>query len=276
MPTLLYMGAPRRNFHPTRGFITLTRVKRCIWLLTLLASALLFSAKPAQAASDRVESAFAPRKMTLPKYTLRLDDGPYWPLPSGLVEIAFFDAGDDRDTDTSLNFGAGFGLFESLEVGAHVVKYNDSTFFAPSVYGLFRFLDTTAELGAYAEITPRIGDDPTFLAGMPVGVHLGDSLRIDTGPFILFPLETQIDAVFFAPFQLPINVTPEVYLGPEAGFTWFEFDETDFLLGFFAGYTLKTGNGTWGDFGGRFRVPSTEIGMDLFVILFELDVFIDL
>jgi hypothetical protein len=230
---------------------------------------------PANAASDRVEGSFAARKMVLPKYTLSLNDGPYWPLPSGLVEIAFFDAGDDRDSESALNFGAGFGLFEPLEVGVHVVKYSDSTFFAPSVYGLFRFLDTTAELGAYAEITPRLGDDPSFLLGMPVGVHLGESLRIDTGPFILFPLETQIDSVFFAPFQLPINVTEEIYLGPEAGLTWVEFDESDFLVGFFAGYTLKTGRGTFGDFGGRFRVPSTEIGMDLFVIMFELNIFLD-
>ncbi len=239
-------------------------------------STLLLVARPAYAASDCVESSFAPRRMTLPKYTLRLDDGPYWPLPSGLVELSFIDTGPQHDTRTALNFGAGFGLLESLEVGAHVVKYSNSTFFAPSVYGLFRFLDKDAELGAYAEITPRLGDSPTFLVGMPVSVHLGESVRLDTGPFMLFPLETNTDAVFIAPLQVPINVTPEVYLGPEAGFTWVEFDQSDFLLGFFAGYTLTTARGTWGDFGGRFRVPSTEVGLDLFQILFELDIFIDI
>jgi hypothetical protein len=246
-------------------------------LPSLLALALVSTLAPAvNAASDRIEAAFAPRKMTLPKHTLRLDDGPYWPLPSGLVEISFYDAGDDTDSETALNFGAGFGLIENLEVGAHVVKYADNTFFAPSVYGLFRFLDTTAELGVYAEVTPRLNDDPTLLAGMPVGIHLGQSLRLDTGPFIAFPLETNIDSVFIAPLQVPINITPEVYLGPEAALTWVEFDESDFLLGFFAGYTLSTANGAWGDLGGRFRVPSTEIGMDLWQVLFELDVFIDI
>ncbi len=233
-------------------------------------------APSALASSGRIENKFAARSQTLPKYTLRLDDGPYWPLPAGVIETTFLEVNDQRDTETTLNFGAGFGLIENLEVGVHLVKFNSSKLAAPSFYGQFRFLPEKAvELSAFAEVTPRFGDDPSFLLGMPVSFHLGDSVRLDTGPFILFPLETNIDTVFIAPLQVPINVTDQVFLGPEAGLFLPEFKNEIFLAGFFVGYTIPTASGAFGDVGGRFRLPNLDIGFDVFQIMAELSIYFD-
>lgn len=246
----------------------------------MCAVAVLFAlgvqAPAALAASSRIKNKFAARSQTLPKYTLRLDDGPYFPLPSGVIETSFFKAGDNRETDTTLNAGAGFGLMEDLELGVHLVKFNDSRLFPPSFYGLFRFLPKeVVELSAFAEITPRVGHDPTFLFGMPVSLHFGDSVRLDTGPFILFPLETNIDAVFMAPLQLPINVTDQVYLGPEAALILPEFEQDVYLAGFFVGYTIPTAKGAFGDVGGRFRMPNVDAGFDVFQVMAELSIYLD-
>jgi hypothetical protein len=250
----------------------------------------LFLAHAAEAASRKVPTQTSRRTLTLPSDTLRLDDGPYWPLPSGLVETTFLPQSDE--TTTRLNFGLGIGFSDDFELGAHLIKLQvdpDSDFAAPSVYGMYRLLRQDFELGIFAEVTVPVERGVTLTAGMPLGIHLGDAVRIDTGPFILHDFQRGNglgngndprfvpgdDPDLFVPFQLPISFD-QVYLGPEAGIYWRDFEEDDFVLGFFAGYTLRSGGRTLGDLGGRVRFPSTEVGSELWTLMFEMDFFFDL
>lgn len=236
-------------------------------------------AMPAAATSNRTPVPVARRALTLPDATFRLDDGPYWPLPSGLVETTFYDTPDGTETATRLNFGFGFGITEDFELGAHVVKLQvdpDSNLEDPSVYILYGFIDGDFELGVFGEVSVPFERGSVVTGGMPLALHLGDSVRIDTGPFIQHDFERDDDPDFIAPFQLPISVTDRVTLGPEAAIILYEFERDDFLVGFFAGYTLTSGGATLGDIGGRFRMPSTELGLDVWQVMLELDFFFDL
>jgi hypothetical protein len=248
-------------------------------LSTGLALASLSAPLAAGATSNQTPTPVARRPMTLPDATFRLDDGPYWPLPSGIVETTFVDTGDDTETFTVLNLGFGFGITRDFELGAHLVKLlvdPDSDLADPSVYVLYRFLDGDFELGVFGEVSVPLERDSTVTGGMPLALHLGDSVRLDTGPFIQHDFEREDDPDFIAPFQLPINVSRRVAIGPEAAIILREFERDDFLLGFFAGYTFTSGGGTLGDIGGRFRVPSTEVGLDVFTVMLELDFYFDL
>lgn len=248
--------------------------------IVCLALSLLSLSPAALATSGQMPVPVARRPMTLTDATLRLDDGPYWPLPSGLVETTFYDTGDGRESFTVLNFGLGFGITEDFELGAHLIKLlvdPDDDFADPSMYLMYRFVGGDVEVGVFGEISVPFERDPTVTAGLPIAVHIGDVVRLDTGPFIVHDFEPEDDDPdFIAPFQLPINVTRQVALGPEAAIIFRDFDRSDFLLGFFAGYTLTSGGATLGDIGGRFRVPSTDVGFDAFQVMLELDFFFDL
>jgi hypothetical protein len=231
------------------------------------------------ATSGRVPVPVARRALTLPDATFRLDDGPYWPLPSGLVETTFWRAGDGRESRTRLNLGLGFGITDDFELGAHVLKLDvdpDTNLADPSVYLMYRFLGGEVELGLFGEVSAPFERNPLLTVGMPIALHIGDRVRLDTGPFVQFDFEDETNPDLIVPFQLPISVTQRVTFGPEAAVVLHDFEHDQFLLGFFAGYTLTAGGRTLGDIGGRLRLPSVEDGFDVFQLLFELDLFFDL
>ncbi len=220
--------------------------------------------------------------MTLPSDSLRLDDGPYWPLPSGLVETTFVRGGGST---TRANLGLAIGFSDDFELGAHLIKLQLDPvrdFADPSVYALYRLLGKDFELGIYGELTVPFERGMTLTAGLPLAFHLGDSVRIDTGPFILHDLQRGPgigpgndpsfvpgnDPDLVVPLQIPISFS-QVTLGPEAALVWRDFDNDDFILGFFAGYTLESRGGTLGDLGGRLRMPSTNVGTDVLTVMFE-------
>ena len=234
--------------------------------------AVLALSKGAGAQSD-VAPAFARRSMTLPKATLRLDNGAYWPIPPGLVETSFVRTANGHDTYTTLNFGIGIGIVDDLELGFQFVRWDvdpNSNFHDPSAYVVYRFLRKDVELGIFGELTIPLKTREQVTAGMPLAFHFGDVVRLDTGPFIVKRFRSGDDPDFIVPLELPISVSDHVYLGPEAGFYLPNFGRSDFFAGFFAGYTLRSRGSALGDLGGRFRVPSTRVGTDVFQLLFEL------
>ena len=133
-----------------------------------------------------------------------------------------------------------------------------------------RFLRRDVELGVFGEVSLPLQDRERVTAGMPLAFHLGDVVRVDTGPFIVKRFRSGDDPDLVVPFELPIGPSDHVYLGPEAGLTLPNFGNTDGFVGFFAGYTLKSRSRALGDLGGRFRLPSTRTGFDVFQLMFEL------
>ncbi|MEZ4221983.1 MAG: hypothetical protein R3B13_13705 [Polyangiaceae bacterium] len=240
-------------------------------IIAIAASATLLVTE-SYAASD-VPARLAPRTMTLPKANLRLDNGAYWPLPQGLAETTFVKIPDGRDTFTRVNFGFGIGIVPNLELGFHVIRWDlepESDLRDPSAYVIYRFLRRDVELGVFGEVSLPLQDRERITAGMPVAFHLGDAVRLDTGPFIVKRFQPGDDPDLVVPFELPISPSDHVYLGPEVGLMLRDFDRSDGFVGFFAGYTLRNGGRALGDLGGRFRMPSTRAGFDVFQLQFEM------
>ncbi len=161
----------------------------------------------------------------------------------------------------------------NLELGFHVIRWDldpRSDLHDPSAYVIYRFLRRDVELGVFGEVSLPLETRERVTAGMPVAFHLGDVVRLDTGPFIVKRFRSGDDPDFIVPFELPISPSDHVYLGPEAGLFLPHFGNTDGFVGFFAGYTLTSRGRALGDLGGRFRMPSTRAGFDVFQLLFEL------
>src|SRR4029079_17467405 len=109
-------------------------------------SAIAFTALGANAQSHDVPTPFAQRELTLPNVTLRIDDGPYWPIPTGIVETTVVKTPDGHDYFTAMNLGFGLGIVKDLELGMRLVHYEfePGEMSDPTVYGLWRFLHKTA------------------------------------------------------------------------------------------------------------------------------------
>jgi len=85
------------------------------------------------------------------------------------------------------------------------------------------------------------GSRVAAMFGMPVALHFGASVRLDTGLYL--PV-TLYDPVLFAvsvPLDIWFQVTPRLWLGPMTGLRFYHqgpADRTDLALGFGLGYSL--------------------------------------
>jgi hypothetical protein len=73
--------------------------------------------------------------------------------------------------------------------------------------------------------------------GMPLWFHLGNRVRLDTGLFVPVVFTTPTFSAFSAPLDVWIQVSPQVWLGPETGFVYYNQSNTvNVPLGFGFGY----------------------------------------
>jgi len=83
------------------------------------------------------------------------------------------------------------------------------------------------------------GTHAGIMAGMPLRFHLGDSVRIDTGVYVPIVFSTPTDTHFSAPFDLWIQASNRLWLGPMSGFVYNSLPNTvDISLGFGLGYQI--------------------------------------
>jgi hypothetical protein len=228
------------------------------------------------AVTNALPAPYAARPLTLPDGTMSLDAGPKWPFPpyrQGLVTVTHV---NDVDTFWHINFGLTFGIVRNFEFGLLLPLQ-----FAPDIdlanpvpHLLWRFLDDRSfEAGlAASAVLPVEGDFVTHI-GVPFRAH-ATILRFDFGPFLRIDPGDQVD--FIAPFELAIQPTSQVFLGPEVSLVFPAFDAIDVPVGFFAGYTVRSTSGTIGDIGGRARFDSLDDGVDVWQFMFTLDLFVDL
>ena len=78
------------------------------------------------------------------------------------------------------------------------------------------------------------------------------------------------------PFSAPIQVSPEVFVGPELGIQILDFETVALPLGVIAGYTLGSGVGSIGDLFGRLVITDVAHGAN--TVRFDLgaELFFDL
>ena len=249
--------------------------RHCLGIATAIVA--LAWNQTAFASSGRVATQLSNRDLVVPSKTILLDGGPRWLLPEG----QFVYQANEGDNPAWFNAGATFGLVEDFHLGAVIptrLVPDGPDLHDPRVHLLYQFAEGTADVGVFAQGNLPFEGDFGGVVGLPLQLHLGSVARFDTGPFLRFGFpDDDAYADFTAPFVLNINVTPQVFLGPEAAiWTENEFDYTRIPVGFFVGYTITSGGQTVGDLSVRLRDLNARSFGDVTHIIFAADLFFDL
>ncbi|MBW1880341.1 MAG: hypothetical protein JRJ84_18425 [Deltaproteobacteria bacterium] len=126
------------------------------------------------AASMGLPLPFSERPLTLTEGTIRGDAA----FTIAHFSVSVPGVGTLSETAVGLALGGGYGITDDLEVGASVIPLTlspDVTYGDPSIYGIYRFLADTAEIGGSLALTVPIDGDFTATPGLPVLLHLGDT-----------------------------------------------------------------------------------------------------
>ena len=261
-------------------FYPLAAVRERCWLVGV-ASALgaCLATTQAWAESRLVGSDYISRPLVLPKGVLRIDAGPRRPYPSGQLMPAGqlqFLINKDFDDLAYLVPGAGVGVVDKLELGAvwPLRLSPDLDLSDLSVYGKYSLLRGEIEIAGYGEVRIPIENDLELTGGVPVYVHL-DGARLETGGFVRLGFGDDTTVNFEIPLSAPIQVSPEVFVGPEIGVLIFDFDEVAIPVGVVAGYTLGGGISSIGDLLARLTLVDITNGADSIRLDIGAELFFD-
>jgi hypothetical protein len=247
----------------------------CLWALDGL-----LRLTPARAESHLVATDYISRPLVLPKGVLRIDGGPRRPYPGGQIMPAgqlqvFVNKGQDV---ALLSPGAAFGVIDDLELGAvwPLVLSPDLDLLDLSVYGKYQLQRGSVEVAAYGELRIPVQNDLEVAGGVPVNLHLSPDFRVETGGFLRLVFSEDINFLIDVPISVPIQVSPQVFVGPELGIEISDFDYVAVPLGVLAGYTLGSGLGSIGDLFGRLTI--TDIAHGANTVRFDIgaELFFDL
>jgi hypothetical protein len=252
------------------------------WSLALMACAVVFcDAGFASASSRLVGSDYNSRPLVLPKGVLRLDGGPRRPYSNGQVmpggQLQFL-INRDADDFAFLVPGAGYGVIDDLELGAvwPLQLSPELNLSDLSAYGKYSLQRGSVEVAAYAEVRVPIEADLELTGGIPVFVHLSDTMRLETGGFIRLSFADDTAVTLLAPVSLPIQVSPQVFVGPETGIEIRDFESVAIPLGVLAGYTLGGGISSIGDLFTRLTFADISHGADTIRFDVGAELFFDL
>jgi hypothetical protein len=247
-----------------------TAVGVCAWL----------GATPsAHAESRQVGSDYISRPLVLPKGVLRIDAGPRRPYSNGQLmpagQLQFFI--NDGVDSAFLVPGAGLGVIDKLELGAvwPLQISPDLNLSDLSVYGKYSLQRGQVEVAGYGELRIPIEGVLELAGGVPVYLHVGDGVRIETGGFVrlIFGDDTAVN--FYVPISAPIQVSPEVFVGPEIGVEILDFNDVAVPLGVIAGYTLGGGISSIGDLLARLTFTDLTNGADSIRLDLGAELFFD-
>jgi len=239
------------------------------------------------AQSRRVGSDYISRPLVLPEGVLRIDGGPRRPysggqvMPGGQLQFLINDGSDDV---ALLVPGAGIGVIDKLELGAvwPLLLSPELDLSDLSVYGKYSLQRGDVEVAGFAELRIPVQDVLELTGGVPVYVHL-DGARIETGGFIRFTFGEDVAgtgddaaATIHVPVSVPIQVSPEVFVGPEIGVEIQDFDNVALPVGVIAGYTLGGGISSIGDLFARFALADITSGADTIRFDVGAEIFFDI
>lgn len=234
----------------------------------------------ASAQSRLVGSDYISRPLVLPKGVLRIDGGPRRPYSGGQVmpggQLQFL-INNEVDDAAFLVPGAGIGVIDDLELGAvwPLRISPDLNLQDLSVYGKYSLQRGTVEVAGFAELRIPIEDALELTGGLPVFVHLNSAARIETGGFLRFSLGDDTAVTLHVPVSVPIQVSPEVFVGPEIGIEIWKFEDVAMPLGVIAGYTLGGGISSIGDLFARFALADVTSGADTIRLDVGAEIFFD-
>jgi hypothetical protein len=251
------MFAPRQDAEASMGMRTTLRAAAgCVSILAYAAGA---SADDATASGGRLPVAFVERGLTLPKMILA-------------PEVDFGVGRLGGGTIVNLTALGQFSITDDLTVRATVVPlqlsptlyYGNVDNPGPTVGATYRFLRGDVEVGVSADlgITAYEATGFYFDPGLPVHIHFGSRVRLDTGAFL--PVQTIPGArtglgpapgntTLFevnVPVRVAVQILEPVHVGAMTGFRAAfnppagNFGDTIGIpLGVFAGYAIAGAKG---------------------------------
>lgn len=241
-------------------------MKRASWILAIASGLAALSPSWAQAQSADVGAVYVERPLVLPEGILRIDAGPRRPYSGGQVWSGGqlqFQINDFQDF-AFLVPGVAYGIVDRVEVGAvwPLMISPDLDLSDLSLYGKYELALGQVDFAAYGEVRIPIESDLELTAGVPVYVHLNNTMRLDTGGFLRLVFADDVNVLLTAPLGLMIQATPDIFVGPELAIEIFDFDEVNVPLGVIGGYTLRDGGRTLGDLFARFAIVDLDEGFD--------------
>jgi hypothetical protein len=90
---------------------------------------------------------------------------------------------------------------------------------------------------------PIEGNQAAVEVGVPLALHLGDSVRLDTGIYVPMLLDYTPPFGLILPVDLWVQLSPRLWLGPMTGFDVVRYADdrtvTDVSIGFGGGYQIR-------------------------------------
>jgi hypothetical protein len=215
----------------------------------ILASLLLSS----HAGAEQI-GRYSVRSLTLGSGTVRVDGGPPdWGYfhpggPQWINENRGLRVRVDNNADRTwawLGLGLGVGVTDDVELGGLLLPIRvtpDSDIDDLEVYGRFGLLEGTFEMAGQATVQLPAETDPGLGLGLPMLVHAGNALRIDTGVEIemLFWDDTVVS------LDLPLAFTWDLgrvgFLGMRTGMYFRDMDALVVPAGIHGGGVLANGH----------------------------------
>ncbi|MEM1414750.1 MAG: hypothetical protein AAGH15_07610 [Myxococcota bacterium] len=218
---------------------------------------------------------------------------------------------DGADPASGFNIGGSFGITDDLEVGVSAERMGtdrgrwilgslfrgafplqftqDFDYGDIPLFARFRLIDGDLELALEASVLIPTQTDFGFAFGVPIRVHLGDALSLDTGAELAVWFvdvspgvdETQVNLE--VPARFALQFTEELYLGLNTGFRTIDFDLHSIPFGIEVGFTIMAGSVPL-DLVGAFQWPDflffgegvdDNLRQDRFLVTFGVRAFID-
>lgn len=276
------MREPRPPAAPSGRFAAPPGRWRFAARVALVAAGLAALPSAARAQAVRLPTSQQARPLLLPPVTVRLDGDFLWDVVGPGRRAADGTGGTASRQLGFLLLGFGVGVTDALELGASARRPGvlggavplqvapEVRYRAPSLYGLLRLLDGPVELAVRLDAWIPVDDDRFHaMLGVPIRVHLGTIVRVDTGVFLDTDFDVEGEGI--VPLRISAMLGPEVWAFGE---TAVRFPGPAIPLEAGLGHTLAGAGGPLLDSRIGVRFPDTTEGLDAWQIWLRLSVFL--
>jgi hypothetical protein len=247
-----------------------------IALFSTVGTASVFGALLSEASAQTVPSAFVDRHIVLPEGTLRIDAGHHFPFYDAQFKHVIVRNGDDPQF---INPGVSYGLGSDVELGLvwpiQISPNGDVR--DPRAHVTFQFhRGAEVEAAIFGLLEVGLWGETAVTTGVPLFWRASRDIRLDTGAYVRLGFNDASRIGLTLPAQLPIQISPEFFAGPEAIVTIGDLGNpgADFHLGGFFGYTLEASKASVLDLYTRLRARSIQDSVPAVELMFGLEWFI--
>lgn len=235
----------------------------------------LFGLTPQVAHAQTVPPAFVSRHLVLPEHTLRLDAGHHFPFYDAQFKHVIVRGGDDPQY---VNPGVSYGVGSDVEVGLvwpiQIAPEGDLR--DPRAHVTFQFHEGELEAGVFGVLQVGLWGETAITTGVPLYWHISPDMRLDTGAYVRLGFSDASRVGLILPAQLPIQISPEFFMGPEVIFSIGQLGtgQAGLDMGGFFGYTLEASEASIVDLYARLRALDVPGGVPAVEMMLGLEWFI--